>query len=391
MVTVEEAIKLIDQHTIHGPVENKKLDEALNYILFADVCSPIDMPPFRQSAMDGYALNFTAEVKSYHVIGEIAAGSSELFNLKPGEAVRIFTGAAVPDSANVVVQQEIVERVENNISLMKEIQMGQNIRPRGEQISSNEVALKKGTVLNPAALGFLTTLGLTDVLVHRKPAVAILTTGSELVKPGTPLKHGQIYESNSVMLMGALMNYGFDKPTMVKVKDDLQSTTLSIQNLLAQHDFILISGGISVGDYDYVKEALTQQGVQEIFYKVKQKPGKPVFFGRKENKIVFALPGNPASALTCFYVYALPALQKFSGISEPGLQRVKLKLNKSYSKKPGLAHFLKSTIYGDEVTISDSQSSAMLNSFAQADAMIYLPADQENFAENSVVDVLLIR
>jgi molybdopterin molybdotransferase len=333
MISVEQALKIIDSKTTQLLKQKIKLQDALDFVLAESILSPINMPPFRQSAMDGYALNYDETISEYKLIGEVAAGSGQEFNLKLGEAVRIFTGAAVPDSANVVAQQEIVNRIENKFTLTKEVQVGMNIRLVGEQIKVGVTALEKGIILNPAAIGFLATLGITEVEVFSKPKIGLLTTGNELIKPGTPLSHGEIYESNSLMLETAIVQHHHNKPELVKVKDDLAATQKALSDLIQKNDVILISGGISVGDYDFVKTALENLGVKEEFYKIKQKPGKPIYFGTLNQKLIFALPGNPASALTCFYIYVLPALNKSAGKKFEGLKTVKRKLKNAYQKK----------------------------------------------------------
>jgi molybdopterin molybdotransferase len=389
MIGVEQALKIIDSKTTPLLKQKIQLQDALDFVLAESVLSPINMPPFRQSAMDGYALNYSDSISDYKLVGEVAAGSGEAFHLKAGEAVRIFTGAAVPDSANVVAQQEIVNRIETNFTLTKEVQVGLNIRLAGEQIKAGIRALEKGTILNPAAIGFLATLGITEVEVFSKPKIGLLTTGNELIKPGTSLSHGQIYESNSLMLETSLVQHHHHKPELVKVKDDLSETQKALSDLIQKNDVILISGGISVGDYDFVKNALENLGVKEEFYKIKQKPGKPIYFGTLNNKLIFALPGNPASALTCFYIYVLPALNKSAGKKFEGLKIVKRKLKNAYHKKAGLAHFLKSVSDDEFVEISESQSSAMLNTFAVANGLVFLDEAIETVDAGNLVDVFL--
>jgi len=390
MISVEEALKLIQSNCLSLKPEMHFLYDSTGLILAKDVVSPINMPPFRQSAMDGYALNFQSEIKTYQIVGEIAAGSAQKFNLQIGEAVRIFTGSAVPDSANTVIQQEIVTRTANEINLTTDFLTDQNIRKFGEQIKVGEIALTKNTKLTPAATGHLASLGIDKVSVIPHPKIGLLTTGNELVEPGNKLEHGQIFESNSTMIVSALEEHHFNQLTKLKTKDDLEATKIALQKLLNENNVVLISGGISVGDYDFVKTALNELGVKEIFYKVKQKPGKPLFFGTFNHKLIFALPGNPAAALTCFYLYVLPALQKISGKEFIGLKKVKRKFKSAYSKKSGLAHFLKSNADEDFVTISEGQSSAMLQTFAVANAITFIPESVEQQNTNDLVDVYLL-
>ena len=244
------------------------------------------------------------------------------------------------------------------------------------------------TVITAAAIGYLSSLGITKIKVYEKPKVAILVTGNELVSAGKKLPKGKIYESNSVMLEAALKTIGIKKTAVFKVKDSLKKTKIVIESCLENYDVLLVSGGISVGDYDYVREALLKNSVTELFYKINQKPGKPLFFGRKENKIIFALPGNPASSLTCFYVYALPALKKMMGFEAIHLQEIKRKINTDFSNTSGKTLFLKALYDEEKVTVLESQSSAMLNTFSIANGLIVIPHDIAHVKVNEKVVVL---
>ena len=304
LISVEKALSLIDETVEQLNVRQRNVADSCGTVLVEDVVSPIDMPPFPQSAMDGYAIRFN-ETDTFQLQGEIKAGDDHEPALKPGEAVRIFTGAAVPTTASAVARQEDVRVVSGSIVIDPVPKAFANIRPQAEQIRANNVALEKGHVLNPASIGFLATLGITQVNTYAKPSVAILVTGNELVKPGTPLRFGQIYESNAAMLVSALRDQGIEDIAVFTVPDQYETTRDQLAQILRSHDLVLCSGGISVGDYDFVGKALRELGVNEVFYKVKQKPGKPLFFGKTDNTLVFALPGNPAAALTCFYIYVV--------------------------------------------------------------------------------------
>jgi molybdopterin molybdotransferase len=390
MISVETALHLLETHT--SPLdqsENCLVSEAAGRVLYEDVHSPIAMPPFKQSAMDGYAL-CTHEELVYKLIGEVKAGDSHEPELKKGEAIRIFTGAPVPQTANAVMMQEKVHADGPTITLTEAINLGLNIRPKGEQIEQGQLALKKGTKLTAASIGFLESLGITEVSVYKKPTVAILATGNELVKAGEPLAYGQIYESNAVMLKVALNQLGFTDTSTHKVADDYEQTRNALEELIASYDVVLISGGISVGDYDFVGKALQELEVTELFYKVKQKPGKPLFFGKKEDKVVFALPGNPASLLSCFYIYVQTALQRISGNLNFTLNRITAKSETSFTKKGDRPQFLKATYSNGKVGILEGQSSAMLHTFALANALVYVPASQNEFSINDEVEVILL-
>ena len=392
MVSVAEAKKHIADYS--APIRSVRIDVAKSagYVLAEDVLSPIDMPPFPQSAMDGYALGSglkTAESK-FRLIGEVAAGSPVHYDLKAGECVRIFTGAPVPESATAVVQQEWIERDGDAVILQREVAEMMHIRPQGEQMKTNEVALEKGTFITPGTIGFLHMLGITSVNVYAKPKTTILITGNELVEPGTGLNHGQIYESNSRMLISALQREGTDSQSH-RISDSLNETIETIGNVLKSNDLIIITGGISVGDHDHVGTALSELGVKQVFYKVAQKPGKPLFFGTKDGKAIFALPGNPAASLTCFYEYVLPVLRKFYGRKDVCLPSFQLPLAEQNSIRPfGRAQFLKAIVRNGSVEILEGQSSAMLNTFALANALVYVEANCEPKSADDLVEVHLL-
>ncbi|OFZ12535.1 MAG: hypothetical protein A3D92_02815 [Bacteroidetes bacterium RIFCSPHIGHO2_02_FULL_44_7] len=388
MIPVSKAFEFISDNVPVGESTRLPLGEALGHILAEDVYSPINMPPFPQSAMDGYALHLHAGNR-YNLHGEIKAGDAALTVLKAGEAIRIFTGGMVPEGANAVARQEIVERSEEHIWLTESVEEDANIRPLGEQIEKGQCALNKGTPLNPGTIGYLASLGITEVMVHRKPLVAILTTGNELIPPGEILDLGKIYESNGIMLQSALYQLGFIA-NVHRVSDDLESTRAALKSLIEQTDILLVTGGISVGDYDFVGRALADLSTQEIFHKVKQKPGKPLYFGKNGEKVIFALPGNPAAALTCFYLYVHLALQRSMGSTRTEPNWKAARLVGDFHKNTGLTHFLKAEVSGAHVSILSSQSSAMLSSFDRANCILVVPEDAQELADGEEVRILPI-
>ena len=264
------------------------------------------------------------------------------------------------------------------------------MRPKGEQFAKDDVVFEANTLITPAAIGFLACLGITEIEVYKKPKVAILVTGNELVAPGKKLKKGKIFESNSIMLQAGLKTAGIEKTKVYRVKDNLKSTKKALKEILKKYDIILISGGISVGDYDFVKEALLQNDVKELFYKVNQKPGKPMFFGSKKETLIFALPGNPASSLTNFYIYVLPAVKSRMGLSEIHKTKVIRKLTSDVKNTIGKTLFLKAKYDETNVTVLDGQSSAMLNTFAVANSLLIVPENIENYVKGQSVTLLPI-
>jgi molybdopterin molybdotransferase len=390
MISIQEAIERVKANCNPLLKEvTKPLGKSGNYILCQDVYSPIHMPPFRQSAMDGYAVNLH-ENANYSLIGEIKAGNGQNIDLKQGEAIRIFTGSPVPDSANAVIIQENVSRNMDTIYCEDKIRLNQNIRPLGEQVKKGDLALAKGTKLTPAAIGYLSSLGITEVSVFKKPSIALVTTGNELVEPGQPLSYGKIYESNSKMLQNALYNLKFYDVTIHTIEDDYDTTYATLKTLINKKDLVIISGGISVGDYDFVGNALDGLEVETLFYKVNQKPGKPLYFGKKERTLIFALPGNPAASLTCFYLYVYIALQKLMNRDLIELPRTKAKSNSEFNKKGDRPQFLKAVFQNKTVTILEGQSSAMLQTFALSNALVFMPLETSKIRVKDDVEVILL-
>ncbi len=386
MIQVNEARSILINNTPSSKEIKLPLLKALNHVISRDVFSPINMPPFRQSAMDGYAINIHDSLE-YKIIGEVKAGDAHSIILNSGEAIKIFTGATVPNSANAVVQIEKTTSTDANLQLTELINIGKNIRPIGEQIKEKELALSKGTILNPAAIGFLAGLGITEVFVYKKPKIGILVTGNELIQPGNILEYGKIFESNSIMLQTALFNSNYKLVTNYQVNDDFLNTKEKIQQALEENDILLISGGISVGDYDFVKSALDELQIETLFYKVNQKPGKPLLAGKKEDKLIFALPGNPAASLTCFYVYVLPVLQKISNFKSAFEKLKKKNLAHDFLVNNSRGQFLKATYLNNKVEVLSHQESSMLNTFALANCLIYLPEGNYGLKEGDKVDI----
>ncbi|AJR04096.1 molybdopterin molybdotransferase MoeA [Siansivirga zeaxanthinifaciens] len=390
MIIIESALNIIKANTTPLLKETKKqVEKAGGYKLCKDVYAPINMPPFRQSAMDGYAVCLH-DKQIYNVIDEIKAGDNHQPILKKGDAVRIFTGAPVPDTANCVIMQEKVMVNGKSIKITDPMNLQDNIRSIGEQVKKGQVALKKDTKLTPAAIGYLSSLGITEVAVYKKPQIAIITTGNELVEAGTYLEYGQIYESNSKMLLSALYSLKFYEVTIHNIKDDYQQTVKALSKVIENNDLLLITGGISVGDYDFVGKALAELKVEELFYKVKQKPGKPFFFGKKESTLVFALPGNPAASLTCFYMYVYVSLQKLINNEREDLQRVQAKSASKFIKRGDRPQFLKAIYNNGNVEILEGQSSAMQQTFALSNALVFVSEEQTKIKINDIVETILL-
>lgn len=389
MISIEEALESIHNQQIATRTQAIALEDSQGFYLAEGITSPFDMPSFDNSAMDGYAVSGASD--SYNIVGEIPAGDQSEDSLAPAEAMRIFTGAKVPNNTTAVVMQEKTSVEGSVLHIDEKVAEGKHIRRRGNELARGQTVFSPGHLISPATVGMIGSLGFNQVTVFKKPEIRIISTGNELVPPGNEKSEGQIYESNSYALNAVLKHFGFQCQEKTRIKDDFSAIKKGIAHFLDQSDLLLLSGGISVGDYDFVKQALEENGVTELFYKVFQKPGKPIYFGRKQNKFVFALPGNPASSLTCFYIHVLPLLQRLSGAkaTETGLERVSVPLNHTFEYRSDRPVFLKAKVEDQAVSILNRQSSSMIHSMALGNALVYLDGPKV-LGKGDMVEILLI-
>lgn len=374
MLSVSAARQMIRERIITTPGVSLPLQEAAGLVLAADVYAPADVPFFHQSAMDGYAFSFQNwQQQPLDITTRIPAGSYAANPLLPGEAARIYTGAPLPEGADTVVMQERTEQMRGRLYITDALlQEGSNVRYRGSEIGNGNLALAAGSYLSPAGIGFLANLGISRVTVYSRVNITLIITGSELQQPGHPLLPGQVYESNSFMLTAALQWLPVIQLSTQYVKDDITATIQAIKTAKQHSDMILVTGGVSAGDYDFVAEAMLASGIKKVFHKIKQKPGKPLLVGCSGRQLLFGLPGNPASVLTCFYEYVLPAIEMMSGQTQSGIQTVQRRLTAPVHKKAGLTHFLKASCDAAEVTPTGAQQSYRLSSFASANCLLVL-------------------
>jgi molybdopterin molybdotransferase len=392
MISVTEAKNMIRANATALTPVKVPLQQAAGRVLAADVFAVVDIPAFDQSAMDGYTLSFAGlELhKTLAIHGEVPAGAPELSRLQHGQAMRIFTGAPVPAGADTVVMQE--KTAVNNGQLLildDQLKAGSNVRLKGSEIKAGELVLSKGQKLMPAAVGFLATTGVAEVMVYPTPVMSIIVTGNELQQPGKTLQYGQVYECNSFQLRAALQALQIEEVPVFEAKDDPQVVKDSLQFALSDSDVVLLTGGVSVGNYDFVPEAAAACGVTTLFHKLKQRPGKPLFVGRKGNKWVFGLPGNPSSVLTCFYEYVMLALEQLMQLPAV-LKTIQVPLAKPYTKNAALTFFLKGYYDGRTVAPLDSQESYRLRSFAMANCLLCLPEEKMEFNEGEEIEVHLL-
>ena len=385
-VSVQEAKEILKGLSLTGKKVQLPLQKTLGYWTASPIHAPMQVPSFDNSGMDGYAFAWVDEGDSRQLAQVVQAGTFPDFTLSPGTAVRIFTGAPVPKGADTVVQQEWV-RVEGDRLFfdLEKLTQGINLRRAGSQCEQGQLILQEGTRITPGTLGLLASLGVEEVYVFAAPQVSIILTGDEVVEVGQALEPGQIYNANGPALLGYLSQLGICEVKIYKVKDDPNEVIRVIGEALASSDVLLLTGGISVGDFDFVKEGLAENGVETLFYKVKQKPGKPLLAGLKGSQLVFALPGNPASVLTCFMQYVKPSLGQWMGNPAAWEQPSTYPLSTNWEKQVKLTVFLKASLVAGQVEVLPGQESFNLLSFGSADGLIEIGEDQQALKEGTLV------
>ena len=390
MITVQRANALIAESIRPLEPVSLPLSDTSGLVLAEDVFSHYDIPTYPQSSMDGYAFAFEEGKSTYVLEGEMAAGSNHQFQLKPGHAVRIFTGAAVPPGADTILVQEKSAIQEDQLQVNDlQLKKGDHVRPVGSEIERGAKALSKGHLLNAASIGFLAGIGISSVKAYPKPKVTILVTGNELQMPGTPLEYGQVYESNSLTIKACLSQLHIKTVEVLQSGDNRLQLHAMLAQALETSDLILMTGGVSVGDYDFTMDAFESCGVKQVFHKIKQKPGKPMLFGIKDEKAVFGLPGNPASVLTCFYEYVIPAIGRMMH-SPKSIEIKQVPLEHDHQKPAGLTHFLKGLYNGQTVSLQTGQESYKLSSFASANCLAVFQEGETVFNKGQLIDIHLL-
>jgi len=393
MIEFENAIEILEKNCIvNEKTTTVSIYNALEYYVAKDILAPMDIPSFDNSAMDGYAVFYDEKRNEYQLITEVKADIQETSNLQKGEAARIFTGAPVPLGADTVIKQEICE-INNGVLTFdySQVKPKMNVRYQGSQNKNGDIILKKGTKITATVASLLASVGMEEVEVFRKPKIGIIVTGNELQKVGAPLKFGQVYNSNEIFLTNFLKELHISKVETFQVKDDYNLLLKTTQEALHQCDHLIFTGGISVGDYDFVKDVMSQLEVKTLFYKVKQKPGKPLFVGIKESQWIFALPGNPGSVISCANIYVKPVLKTITGEHKSFDNNLHLPISEDFTNKQELTLFLKVSIQNGICTILPNQESFNLISFNEADAIVRIPPLGVLEKNKSLVDVYLIK
>jgi len=409
VISVEEALEKVLERVDVLEAEESPVLGCLGQVLAEDISSPINIPPQDNSAMDGYAVRSAdtrgASPKSprlLRVIETVTAGATPRREVKAGEATRIMTGAPIPRGADAVVKFEDTDETEREgtpreIGILVEVELGLEVRRAGEDIKAGSLVLKKGTVIRPAEVGVLASLGLSKVMVIRRPMVAILATGDELVEVTQPQPEGKIYNSNSYSLAALVLRYG-GVPMILGIASDNEDSLVAKLNLGQNADIVITSGGVSLGDYDRVRGVLAKQG-EVVFWQVREKPGKPLTFGVLKgeggrNIPFFGLAGNPVSAMINFELFARPALLKMMGrknLTKPIIEAV---IEEAIENTDGRRVFTRAIVEkrGDKyfARLTGPQGSGILTSMALANGLVIVPEDKPGVKRGDVVKVMML-
>lgn len=386
MISVSEAKSILQKLDLPNRTISLPISSAIGHFLAQSVQSKIDVPSFDNSAMDGYAFAWEEGIDRLEVMGEAAAGSSDFPKIEKGQAVRIFTGAPLPAGADSVIMQEKVARAGDFIQFKPEdVTQGNHVRYRGTQCRKGEVVAEVGAKITPGLVSLLVSVGVNEVQVSLAPKVAIIITGNEIQDLGKPLEPGQIYNANGPALESWLRNLGISEINQIKVPDQKEAVVEALSQALEEYDLVIFTGGISVGDYDFVKIAVEENGMKQLFYKLKQRPGKPLYAGEKEGKIVFALPGNPGSVLSCFMQYVKPVIQSWKRDPEAWNHFQNLPLAQDFDKKIPLTQFLKARIQNGKVEVLQGQESFNLIAFGLADGFVEIPEESSLVESGTLV------
>src|SRR5918994_1019953 len=391
LLSIDEALRRVLARVTPLDSERVPVAAAAGRVLAEDAVAAVDLPPFRSSAMDGYALRAEDAPGWLPVVFRTAAGRPAETPLEPGESMAISTGGSVPEGADSVVPIELVAEVDNDLDVSKQVVEGANVRPIGGDVRKGETVLAAGTRVGAAQVGALAAAGLAEVAVARRPRVIVLSTGTELRAPGETLEPGQIYESNGAMLEAAFRAAGAEVERLGPVADDESEHRRALERGLAA-DVLVSSGGGSVGPHDLVRRILAELGVQEEFWGVAVRPGKPLAFGSRGRTLVFGLPGNPVSSLVAVELFVRPALLALQGATDPRPRYELARLATPLRRNPARDELVRArTSHGEAGTLLEpvtGQESHMIVRAAGADALVLVPAGDGELAVGEQVRYL---
>lgn len=376
------------------PTHRVPLELALGAVLAESPTARIALPRFTQSAVDGYALRADDGGAPLALIGTAAAGNPAQVTVGPGQAVRILTGGMLPDGANAVARQEIVERTGEGIVLRERVHVGEAIRHEGEELRAGAVIARSGQRVTAGLLAALAMAGIDSLEVYRRPRVAVLVTGDEVVRVGEPLGPGQVYDANGPLLRAWFVEHGYGEPVVAYVRDDENALEEAMSAALDSADLIVTSGGVSVGDRDFIPAVADRLGVRKVFWKVAQKPGKPLWFGMRDGKALLGMPGNPAAVLVCLAVHARAVLGRLEGEEgpQPAWRSGVLKTDVEADPERDRLLRMRLDMVDGVATLEllPRQDSHMLSNLASAHALVWLPSRATAFAKGERVAWLSI-
>jgi molybdopterin molybdotransferase len=391
LLSIEEAQELVLQHVEPVPSETVPVDAAVGRVLFESATSAIDLPPFDSSAMDGYALRSEDTPGTLPVPLRIAAGAPAERGLAPGEAMGIATGGVVPEGADAVIPFEYVVEHDNTIEVQESVARGANIRPAGGDLRQGAAVVEAGVRLGAAQVAALSAAGIAEVRVSQRPSAAVLATGSELRRPGESLEPGQIYEANGVLIEAQLASAGAAVDRLSTVADDEDAHRAALERGL-EADILVTSGGVSVGPHDLVRRIEAELGVEEVFWGVSVKPGKPISFGVREDTLVFGLPGNPVSVLVGFELFVRPAVLALQGVAKPLPRFERGRLGGELERNPGRDELVRGRLDFDQdgpvVEPLPGRESHMIARAALADALVLVRRGEDRLRPGDPVEFL---
>jgi molybdopterin molybdotransferase len=398
LIEYPEAERLVLENVSLLPAEDVLLVEAQGLAFAKDVIAKFDSPPFDNSAVDGYAVRSAdAEAgRSFRVVDEAPAGRPAAKSVGEGEAVKIFTGGVIPEGADAVVMVENTSGWGEEFELEKAASPGQNVRESGEDVHEGDVILRRGTEVGPPEIALAATQGYGWLPVYRRPKVVVLSTGTELVDPGSrDLERGEIYDSNSFAVIAQAREIGASARRISAASDEADVIRDAVKEALETADVVVTSGGASVGEKDLVKGTMLELGVEQIFWGVKFKPGKPLFFGIRDGVRLFGLPGNPVSAMVCFELFVRPALMKMMGREDRGRPRIEVYFEDDVKNQFGRMHAMRVSLERTEkgwlARSVGAQGSGLVSSLTKADALALIGPESGGVRAGEPVEAIVLR
>jgi len=396
-ISFNDALKIILENTPPLSVEKIFIDNSLDRVIAEDVYSPYNIPYYDNSAMDGYAVKFSDTIKASEttpvklkIVNEIPAGKIDKISIQKGEAVKIMTGGIVPKGANAIARKEITKEENGYVHIFQPLTYEKDIRKAGEDVKKESLIIKKNNKITPATMGMLAAMGKSYVKVYRKPIISVLITGDEILDIDSVYVPGKIRNSNGFTLLGLLKQLNITPILSEIIKDNKVTLMNKIEESL-NSDIIISTGGVSMGDYDFVKDIVPQIGFEPVFWRVKVKPGKPLFFAKQNNILYFGIPGNPVSTMTTFYNFILPCINKMNNSANLEIPTVKAIITEDIKRKDLRTEFIRGILFQKNnhfyVKTTGAQGSGILTSMLHGNCFIFIEESRETINAGDTVTV----